>query len=195
MDVDKIYWVVDVEGNGATPPDIVELAMVEVNDFALTGNIRHWFLRPDRPITPAVTRIHGITNADVANAPSMEDVADDLLLWLGQIPIAGHNVRVELDALSRAIPEWQPRRAIDTLKLAKILRPGLPSYGLEKLGQALGHAKEAQRLCGTTHHSALFDATLAGLLFVDFLSSLPIERRAAALRACDILDRPQGALL
>jgi DNA polymerase III epsilon subunit-like protein len=195
MDVDKIYWVVDVEGNGAMPPEIVELAMVEVNDFTLTGNSRHWFLRPDQPITPAVTRIHGITNADVANAPSMEDIADDLLLWLGQFPIAGHNVRVELDALSRAIPEWHPRQAIDTLKLAKILRPGLPSYGLEKLGQALGQAQEARRLCGTTHHSALYDATLAGLLFVDLLSSLPVEPRAAALHACDILDRPQGALL
>ena len=116
-------WVVDVEGSGGTPPEIVEMAMLELVDLKITGRQRHWLIRPDRPIEPAATRIHRLTNADVADAPSIGDIADDLLLLLDETPIVGHNVRVEVDIISRSIPEWTPCVAIDTLKLARALRP------------------------------------------------------------------------
>jgi hypothetical protein len=54
--------------------------------------------------------------ADVANAPSFEDIADDVLLWLDDARIVGHNVRVEVDIISRSISGWTPRAAIDPLK-------------------------------------------------------------------------------
>src|SRR5260221_7385240 len=124
MDVEgNRYWVVDVEGSGGAPPEIVELAMLEVVDLKLTGNQRHWLIRPERPIQPTASRIHGLTDADVSDAPSIEDIADDVLLWLDETPIVGHNVRVEVDIISRSIPDWSPRVAIDTLKLAKAQRP------------------------------------------------------------------------
>ncbi len=90
------FWVVDVEGNGGSPPQIVEMAMVEVRNLQLTGKQLHWLIRPKEPIQPAVTRIHGLTDADVADAPTMEDIADDVLTWLNNTVIVGHNVRVEL---------------------------------------------------------------------------------------------------
>ena len=51
------YWVIDVEGSGSTPPEIVELAMLEVADLKLTGNKRHWLVRPKQPIEASATRI------------------------------------------------------------------------------------------------------------------------------------------
>ena len=189
------YWVVDVEGNGGTPPEIIELAMVEIADLKLTGKQRHWLVRPERPIQPAVSRIHGLTDADVADAPSIEDITDDVLLWLDQASIVGHNVRVELAIISRSIPDWKPRAAIDTLKLAKALRPGLDSYGLENLGVAFGHSEAAAQSTGRGHHSAIYDATLAALIFIDLLSAVPDARRADVLRDANILDPPQATLL
>jgi DNA polymerase III epsilon subunit-like protein len=188
------YWVIDVEGSGSTPPEIVELAMLEIADLKLTGNKRHWLVRPKQPIEVSATRIHGLTDDDVIGAPSIEDIADDVLQWLEDTPIIGHNVRVELEIISRSIPDWSPRAAIDTLKLARLLRPGLPSYGLEKLGASLGHSDEAARLSESRHHSALYDATLTGLIFIDLVSSLPDGRRTV-LRDADILDPKQGNLL
>ncbi len=196
MDVEgNRYWVVDVEGSGGAPPEIVELAMLEVVDLKLTGNQRHWLIRPERPIQPTASRIHGLTDADVSDAPSIEDIADDVLLWLDETPIVGHNVRVEVDIISRSIPDWSPRVAIDTLKLAKAQRPDLESYGLAKLGIALGHSEEAARRSGHSHHSALYDATLTALIFVDLVAAVPDARRADVLRDADILARRQATLL
>jgi len=189
------YWVIDVEGSGATPPEIVELAMLEITDLKLTENKRHWLVRPKRPIEPSATRIHGLTDDDVIDAPSIEDLADDFLQWLDDTPIIGHNVRIELEIISRSIPDWSPRVAIDTLKLARTLRPGLASYGLEKLGVALGHSDEAAKRSESRHHSALYDATLTGLIFIDLVSSLPDDRRATVLRDANILDPRQSTLL
>jgi DNA polymerase III epsilon subunit-like protein len=189
------YWVIDVEGNGASPPEMIELAMIEVQDLRLTGRVHHWFIRPEQPIQPAVTRIHGITDADVANAPALEDIADDVMLWLDQASIVGHNVRIELDIISRSIPEWAPRAAIDTIALAKALQPGLKSYSLEKLGLELGLSQEATRRSGRGHHSAIFDANLAALIFIHFLSGAPEARRAGLLKAADILNSRQTSLL
>jgi DNA polymerase-3 subunit epsilon len=188
------YWVIDVEGNGATPPEIVELAMLEIADLKFTGNKRHWLVRPKHQIEASATRIHGLTDDDLIGAPAIEDIADDVLEWLDDTPIVGHNVRVELEIISRSIPDWSPRAAIDTLKLARLLRPGLPSYGLEKLGASLGHSDEAARLSESRHHSALYDATLTGLIFIDLVSSLPKDRRTILIDA-DILDPKQGNLL
>ena len=192
---DPRFWVVDVEGSGGTPPEIVELAMLEIADLKISGNQRHWLVRPERLIQPAASRIHGLTDADVASAPSMEDIADDVLLWLDGAQIVGHNVRVELDIISRSIPDWTPRAAIDTLKLAKALRPGLESYGLEKLGMTLNLSNEAAVRSGRSHHSALYDVTLTALLFLDLLSSVPDENRADVLRDADVLDHRQTTLL
>ena len=189
------FWVIDVEGNGGSPPEIIELAMVEVADLALTGVSRHWLVRPSQPISAIATRIHGLTNADVAEAPTMDDIADAILPWIEETPIVGHNVRVEVDILKRALPDWSPGTAVDTLKLAKAVRPGLPSYGLAKLGEALGYADKAARLSGAGHHAALYDATLTALIFIGLLHATPPEERAGRLRDADLLDPKQGTLL
>jgi DNA polymerase III epsilon subunit-like protein len=187
--------VVDVEGNGASPPEIVELAVIELNDLLLTDRRRHWLVQPTQPIQPSARRVHGITDADLVGAPAIEDIAEDIMDWLSGSPIIGHNVRIELEIIARSLDEWQPSAAIDTLKLAKILRPGSASYGLENLGRELGLAGKAAELTGRGHHSALYDATLTGLIFIDLLTPLSIEQRARAIQEADILDQSQGSLL
>ncbi|MGW4720935.1 3'-5' exonuclease [Nocardia sp. NPDC004260] len=68
----KDFAVVDVEGNGQTPPEIIEIAILPVSGATVgVDDMRSWLVRPARPITPIVTRkVHGITNADVAECPT-----------------------------------------------------------------------------------------------------------------------------
>ena len=189
------FWVVDVEGNVASPPEIVELAMIEVANLSLSGNKRHWLIRPEQPISPSTTRIHGLTDADVAKSPSMDDIADALLPLLEETPIVGHNVRVEVDVLARALPDWGPGVAIDTLKLARALRPGLSSYSLGNLGTHFGFEREAADRSEARLHSALFDATLTALIFIDLLQGMSESEYRVALQDADILDKKQGSFL
>lgn len=194
LDTERL-WVVDVEGSGGSPPEIVELAMLQVERFALTQNQRHWFVQPAHGIQPTATRIHGLTDDDVIGAPSIEDIADDVVTWLERAPIVGHNVKIEVEILSRSIPDWAPLAAIDTLKLAKALKPGLASYSLANLGAEFGLAEQAAERTGARHHSALYDATLTGLLLIYLVSPLPSDKRETALRDANILDPKQGSFL
>lgn len=190
-----MFWVVDVEGSGSSPPELVEMALVQLRELSLTGAKRHWLIRPEGPIQPMATRIHGLSDEDVTDAPSIADIEDDVLECLDGASIVGHNVKVDLDVISRSIVEWRPIAAFDTLRLAKSLRPGLKSYSLANLGAEFDLSARSGELTGATHHSAIYDATLAALLFIHLLSPLTAEARVAALADANILDSRQGELL
>lgn len=190
----EAFYAIDVEGNGGQPPEIIELAIAPIVDLQLGPRRWEWRVQPKKPIAPSATRIHGITDDDVVDAPTIEDIASDIATWTDQRRIIGHNVRVELEIISRSIPDWKPAMAVDTLRLAKIIRPGLVSYGLESLGRATGLSAEAERLTDRRHHSALFDTVLTALLFIELITSVFEKDRERVLMDADILDKRQGTL-
>jgi len=87
---DLTYAVVDVEGNGQQPPDLVELAVVPVTGDVI-GELTSWLVRPGWPIRYFAARIHGVTNKDVADAPPFATVRDDVLSVLRASAIVAHN--------------------------------------------------------------------------------------------------------
>src|SRR5579872_1314842 len=101
------YAVVDVEGNGQQPPDLVELAIVPIVGGEI-GEARSWLVRPERPIAHFATRIHGLTNQDVASAPAFDEVAEEIGTLLGGPTIVAHNANVDVGVLSRKLPDWKP---------------------------------------------------------------------------------------
>lgn len=190
-----IMWAVDVEGSGKSPPEIVELAIAEMKGLTLTGRCKHWRFRPKNGISPMAARIHGIWDEDVADAPDLEDVVDDVLLWLENKPIVGHNVKVEVDILSQALEGWEPAAAYDTLKIARRLLPAEDKHGLEHLGTNLGLSTRAGKITGGKAHSALFDAVLSALLLNHMLGNRTADDRRAILSDANILGSAQGSLL
>jgi DNA polymerase III epsilon subunit-like protein len=70
---DLTYVVVDVEGNGRQPPDLAEPAAVHIVGGVI-GQPVNWLVRPDEPIKHFASRIHGISNKDLADAPVFADV-------------------------------------------------------------------------------------------------------------------------
>lgn len=191
----EIMWAVDVEGSGKSPPEIVELAIAEMEGLTLTGRIKHWRFRPKNGISPIASRIHGIWDEDVADAPELEDVVDDVLLWLEDKPIVGHNVKVEVDILSQALEGWGPAAAYDTLKIARRLLPAEEKHGLEHLGFKLGLSPEAGKIAGGKAHSAPFDAVLSALLLDHMLRDQTEHDQRSILADADILGSAQGSLL
>ena len=191
----EIMWAVDVEGSGTSPPEIVELAIAEMKGLTLTGRSKHWRFKPKKVISPMAARIHGIWDEDVADAPDLEDVVDDVLLWLEDKPIVGHNVKVEVDLLSQAFEGWEPAAAYDTLKIARRLLPAEEKHGLEHLGTKLGLSPRAEKITGRKAHSAPFDAVLSALLLDHMLGNRTEDDRRAILTDADILRSVQGSLL
>lgn len=156
------YLIVDVEGNGARPPDLVELAVVPLTS-ATIGTPTSWLMRPSSPITWQARKIHGITNDHVADMPTFEAVRDSVTSHVAdEVVVVGHNVRVDLDVLCRKMPGWLPHAVLDTLRLARALLPDLPSH---KLGALVEYLDLAAGLpAGLQPHRATYDALVTARL-------------------------------
>ena len=157
------YAVVDVEGNGQQPPDLVELAVVPIRSGVI-GEPASWLVRPSEPITHFATRIHGLKNEDVAGAPLFTDIADQVLAALDMPALVAHNAHVDVDVLTRKLAGWQPPEAFDTLRIARRLLPGLASYRLGALTSAFHLADGLPN--GLSPHRAEYDALAAARLFL-----------------------------
>ncbi|SHF64024.1 3'-5' exonuclease [Streptoalloteichus hindustanus] len=127
--------VVDVEGNGQQPPEIIDIAVLPVHGEATAEHLRAWMIRPERPINPLVTRkVHGISDKDVAHCPPWSTVAAEVEQLLTGRTLIAHNASVELNVLSAHLPRWKPPMVLDTLRLAKRVLPNLAGgYGLDNL--------------------------------------------------------------
>lgn len=172
------YVVIDVEGNGARPPELVELAVVPINDGQI-GEPCSWLVRPPSPITWQARKVHGISTADVADQPAFADVADAVSEALGDAIPVGHNVRIDLDVLTRTLPRWTPSEAFDTLRLARKTW-SLPSH---RLGALVEHRNLAENLQPDLQpHRATYDALVTARLFLALASAEPSPLTVAALR-------------
>jgi exodeoxyribonuclease X len=157
------YVVVDVEGNGQQPPDLVELAAVPVTG-GIIGEPKSWLVRPDQPITDFARRIHKITNEQVAGAAVFADIKDEVLTALDGAALVAHNAHVDVGVLQRKLGDWECPEVFDTLKLARRLLPKQRSYKLRALVAAFlldtGLSDEL------SPHRATYDALVAARLFV-----------------------------
>ena len=160
------FVVVDVEGNGQSPQEIIELAIVPI-DHKLIGRPRSWLIRPQKPVTERATQIHGISNCDLSGSPSHAEVADEIRLALGKSIVVGHNVSVDTQLLRQQLGDWHPSAILDTLKLARYVRPGRNSYSLDALISAYGlNIDPSQR------HRASGDAVVTAELFTVLATEL-----------------------
>ncbi|WP_322779814.1 exonuclease domain-containing protein [Frankia sp. Cas4] len=160
---DLTYVVVDVEGNGQQPPDLVELAAVPIAGGVI-GEPVSWLVKPESPIKHFATRIHGLTNKDVADCPTFETVKVDVLMALSHPAIVAHNAHVDVSVLQREMSGWEPPEVFDTLKLARRLVPGLDGYRLGSLVESFNLADGLPD--ALSPHRATYDALVAARLFV-----------------------------
>ena len=172
---ERRYAVIDVEGNGQHPPDLVELGVVSITAGGI-GEPVVWLFKPDEPITPMARRIHGITNEMVKDAPAFAERAAEVRAHLNGAVAVAHNAGIDLGVLKRKLPHFAPADVLDTLKLSRRLLPGQASHRLGALVQALdlGHGLPA----GLRPHRATYDVLVTARLLVHLAtqtSSTPLS--------------------
>lgn len=162
--------VVDVEGNGQQPPDIVEIAVLPIDAPTPVhpDAVRMWLVRPAKPITTMVTvNVHGIDNDIVADCPPWSEVAAEVRQVLDGRVLVAHHAHVERRVLTAHLPGWRPAMVLDTLRLAKHVWPGLPSYSLDTL-IAAGHI-DTTPVADQGRHRARYDTWCTGQLLSTLL--------------------------
>ncbi len=85
-------------------PEIVELYACMINEeFALLGEYESYY-KPKIPLTEELTKIHGITNDMLKDAPSFEDEYENLAkFFTGADELIGHNVAFDRGMLANEL--------------------------------------------------------------------------------------------
>lgn len=140
----KDYVVFDLETTGLSPEtdEIIEISGIRVRG----GKAEEEFstlVNPGRPIPYAASRINGITDSMVRDAPALEDALERFLAFAGEDILVGHNIHT-FDMLflyngaARALKRAVPNDYVDTLYLARNCLPGLYRYRLTDLAAHFG---------------------------------------------------------
>ncbi|MDN5599591.1 MAG: DEDD exonuclease domain-containing protein [Brachybacterium sp.] len=167
--------VVDLETTGTDPSGdaITEIGAVKVRGGEVLGEFRT-FVDPERPIPAYIAALTGITDASVAEAPSIRTVLPMFLDFVGDAALVAHNARFDIGFLSAqaAVCEirWPGPRVLDTLALARTVfrRDEVRDHKLSTLARHVGASIAPD-------HRALSDARAT----VDVLHAI-IERLGAA---------------
>jgi DNA polymerase III epsilon subunit family exonuclease len=175
------FVVFDVETTAMKPENgyIVDLAALRVRGGQVVDRFES-LLNPGRSIVGH--QVHGISDQDVASAPTAAEVLPKFVEWVGDAGIVAHNVSFDLPFLLRHLPndvKWEPTAVYDTLELGYQLYPDAGSYKLADLLRfVFGREHEAA-------HRAMPDAQATADLFIHLTDGL--TERLDAVRK-DISD-------
>lgn len=118
----------ETAGQDPGPGGVCEIALIEIEDDL--EYISHFESRidPEVPICPGASGIHGITNDDVKDQPTLREWAD--IVRIHEMGLAAHNVKFDADKMSGV---FKIPLTLDTLRLAQRFIPGAPNYKLATL--------------------------------------------------------------
>ncbi len=174
----------DLETTGLDPKldSIIEIGAVKFNGHRVEGEYST-LINPRKPISTFITNLTGISNSMVQNAPLLVDAIPELVDFVGDAVVVGHNVGFDLGFLSKS-GALRSNVSIDTYELAAVVLPTASRYNLGSLAQLLGVLQPAT-------HRALDDARACSAVYLeltDKIRELPIELVAEILRLSEGLN-------
>lgn len=142
------YLALDFEATGLDlkNDDVISYGCVPIrNARILVGEYRYSLVQPTKPVPPESTKFHLIRNQDLADAPTAEAAARQLILELRGKVLVAHASWVEVAFLRRLLKLHGARfenPVVDTAALARALgiRPRIATHEphLETLADQLG---------------------------------------------------------
>nr|VFK67166.1 MAG: DNA polymerase-3 subunit epsilon [Candidatus Kentron sp. UNK]VFK72546.1 MAG: DNA polymerase-3 subunit epsilon [Candidatus Kentron sp. UNK] len=156
------FVALDLETTGFYPSlgdEIVSVALLELRGLAFSGEYYTTLINPKRRIPPESSAIHGISDADIRNAPTMDEVLPEIISFLDSAVVIAHHANFDFRFLNKSLH----RRAAISLQNPWI--DTMILYGAWRKKQVQCSLDEVARNCGIAghgRHSALRDAEIAG---------------------------------
>jgi DNA polymerase III epsilon subunit family exonuclease len=173
-DVVWISFDTETTGLSRSLDRVVEIAAVK---FDFSGRVLESFeslVQPGISIPLAVSFIHGITDYDVRDAPSMREVLPRFLAFLGSVDnvLLAHNASFDAGFLGFEMERCAIMRAehviLDTLSLSRRVLGKQESHSLDSLARFFS-------LDAGGHHRALADSFLVKEIFLRLLAAARAE--------------------
>lgn len=168
------YVVFDTETTGLLPhqgDEIVQIAAVRiVNGRKVEGEVFNTLVHPGRTIPPASSAVHGISDAMVAEAPSVAEALLRFHRFAEGAVLVAHNAPFDMTFLRRAEPAIGKRfdmPILDTVLLSAVVFSQHEEHSLDALTQRLGITISEE-----ARHTALGDAVATADAFLKMLTML-----------------------
>lgn len=163
--------VFDTETTGLGPNDrIVQIAGLRIMAGRLTGERFETLVDPGRPIPPASTKIHGITDAMVAGAPDMTEALRAFHHFAEDAVLVAHNAPFDMGLLRTATSETGiefPNRVLDTVLLSAMVWGQSAPHALDALAERLSVTIPPER-----RHTAMGDTEATAQIFLHLIPAL-----------------------
>ena len=156
-----IFSIVDIETTGGSHGNrITEIAVVKTDGTAIVDSYET-LINPEVFIPKSITLLTGISNPMVESAPRFEDVADEFLEFISDTVFVAHNVSFDYSIIKNHFEDIGTSfnmKKLCTVRLAKGIIPGYPSYSLGKICNQL-------QIENHSRHRAMGDAMATTHLF------------------------------
>ncbi len=165
------FVVVDVETTGAMAPPcrITEIGAYRISKGKIVGEFQT-LLNPEIPIPEFITKLTGISDDMVKDAPKFSEIADEFLKFIGDAVIVAHNAPFDVGFLnyeiSRVYEGYRLGNAhLCTVQLSRKLVPNIENHKLHTVAEHFAIEIE-------NRHRASDDAHATARIFVNFLEQM-----------------------
>jgi len=173
------FAVLDFETTGVSGKKnrVIEIGIVQVKNLEIIDSYQT-FINPGLLVPYYITRITGITDADLYDAPYFEDVTSEVLDFIGDSILVAHNLPFDHSFLKnefmRADTFLPQMNSLCTLKLARKMFPELKSKSLGNLVKHFGIKHKDV-------HRALGDAMATAKLLIKMISQLKEDQNVSTI--------------
>ncbi|WP_247234671.1 PolC-type DNA polymerase III [Telluribacter sp. SYSU D00476] len=136
-----MYCIVDIETTGGVkgPTRIIEVAIYRHDGQQVVDSF-HSLVNPLTSIPPFISRLTGIDDKMVQDAPLFAEIADSVRSITEDAWFVAHNVQFDYNFVKKEflwLDEHFHREQLCTIRLSRRLLPGYKSYSLGNLCQSL----------------------------------------------------------
>ena len=183
---DIVIFDLETTGLEAGTERITEIGAVKLRNLEVVEEFQT-FVNPEKHIPENITKITGIDDSMVADAPSESEALSRFVEFCGLAPLVAHNAKFDMSfvraACARCRIPYKPD-SIDTLALCKAIIPNKKSYSLDAMAK---HFK----LGDFNHHRAIDDARMLADIFIMLIAE---SRKGRAIEKLGDINLAAGSL-
>ena len=160
------YCVLDTETTGLSAyyDEVIEIGLLRVRKNIIVAHYSQ-LIKPVHEIDSFISELTGITNEMVEGMPSIMEVKEDVLSFIGDDIIIGHNTSFDIRFLNEGFQQPLCNFYMDTMQFARKVYPELNHHRLSDLTQYLGlSVNEHRSISDCIATKELYDAVKSSMV-------------------------------
>lgn len=157
------FVAIDVETTGLSPfaNELIEISAIKYEKNKKIDTYTT-LIKPKEPIPYYITKITGISNQMVKDAPDVEEVMPKLREFIGDNPIIAHNANFDYQFIQNYSGRaFSKNEVIDTVPIGRKLFPKLPNHKLGTIAKHIGITEDG-------FHRAEFDCECCAKIYMEY---------------------------